>query len=291
MGEMENIGAPDSLTTVACIQFEPKVGRKEENIAATRRLVEEAAQRGATLCVLPELCNSGYVFESREEALELAEEIPHGPTAQAWIEMARAHGLCIVAGIAERVEKHLYNSAVLIRPDGQVSTYRKMHLWHREKLFFEPGNLGFPVFSTPLGHVGMAICYDIWFPEATRILAMRGADIICVPTNWVPMPGQPSEERPMAIYLCMATAHVNAVFVAAADRTGIERGQRFLGNSVVVGPSGWPVAGPASANGEEIVYATCNLTDSRRMKAMNELNDIARDRRIDVYDPLLGVEV
>lgn len=287
---MEDIEGRESLTRIACIQFEPKIGRREENVVATLRLVEEAATRGATVCVLPELCNSGYVFETREEAFELAEEIPQGPTTRAWAEVARAHGVILVAGIAERVGRHLYNSAVLVRPDGQVSTYRKMHLWHREKLVFEPGNLGFPVFSTPLGCIGVAICYDMWFPEAARILALRGADLICVPTNWVPMPGQPREERPMAVYLCMATAHVNAVFVAAADRTGVERGQRFLGNSVVVGPSGWPRGGPASAEGEEIVYATCNLADSRRMKALNELNDIVRDRRIDVYAPLLGVE-
>ncbi len=257
-------------------------------MAGSIRLLNQAADRGAGLCVLPELCNSGYVFNTLAEAFELAEEVPQGPTTHTWIGIARARGLFIAAGIAERADGRLYNSAVLVGPDGYVGTYRKMHLWYEEKLFFEPGDLGFPVFMTPLGRVGMAICYDIWFPETMRLLAVQGADIICVPTSWVPMPVQPRDERPMAVYLCMAAAHSNAIYVAAADRVGTERGQPFLGHSVIVSPAGWPLAGPASGDEEETLYAECNLVESRRMKTLNELNIIMRDRRTDVYDRALG---
>lgn len=286
--DQHRVRGSESVTTVACIQFEPRVGRKEENVAASIRLLNHAADRGAGLCVLPELCSSGYVFNTRAEAFDLAEEVPQGPTTQAWIEVARTRGLFVVAGIAARAGRRLYNAAVLVGPDGYVGIYRKMHLWHEEKLFFEPGDLGFPVFAVPPGRLGMAICYDIWFPETMRLLAVQGADIICVPTNWVPMPVQPREERPMAVYLCMAAAHSNAVYVAAADRVGTERGQPFLGHSVIVSPAGWPLAGPAGATEEATIYAECNLVEARRMKTLNELNTVMRDRRTDFYDRTLG---
>jgi len=290
-GDHERMRGSESLITVACIQFEPRVGRKEENVAESVRLLHLAADRGARLCVMPELCNSGYLFNTRAEAFALSEEVPQGSTTQAWIEVARTRGLFIAAGIAERAGGRLYNSAVLVGPDGYVGTYRKMHLWYEEKLFFEPGDLGFPVFALPLGRVGMAICYDVWFPETMRLMAVQGADVICVPTNWVPMPAQPPDERPMAVYLCMAAAHSNAVYVAAADRVGTERGQLFLGRSVVVSPAGWPLAGPASADEPETIYADCNLAESRRMKTLNELNSIMQDRRTDFYDRTLGSRI
>jgi N-carbamoylputrescine amidase len=110
-----------------------------------------------------------------------------------------------------------------------VGTFRKMHLWAAENLFFEPGNLGFPVFKTPFGRIGTFICYDGWFPESYRLCALQGADIVCIPTNWVPIPGQDATREAMANILCMAAAHANSMFVAAADRVGVERGQPFIG--------------------------------------------------------------
>jgi predicted amidohydrolase len=281
----------EAAVKIACIQMEPVVGVKERNVERTLELVEKAATHGARLIVLPELCNSGYVFASREEAFALAEEIPRGPTCKAWIDAARRHGVHLVAGISERDGPALYNAAVVIGPSGHVGTFRKMHLWAAENLFFEPGNLGFPVFKTPFGRIGTFICYDGWFPESYRLCALQGADIVCIPTNWVPIPGQDETREAMANILCMAAAHANSLFVAAADRVGVERGQPFIGQSVIVSYTGWPIAGPASPEREEIIYAEANLADARRRRNWNEYNQVLRDRRIDVYDEMLGAKV
>ncbi|MGM0585787.1 MAG: nitrilase family protein [Pseudomonadota bacterium] len=281
-------GRHESEIRVACIQMEPVVGDKDRNLARSLAFIDEAAGKGARLIVLPELANSGYVFETREEAFALAEEIPGGPSAAAWAEAAARHGAWIVAGISERSGDRLYNSSVLIGPEGHVGTFRKVHLWNEENLFFEPGDLGFPVFRTPIGRIGMFICYDSWFPEAYRLCALQGADIVCVPTNWVPIPGQDPEREAMANILCMGSAHSNSVFVAAADRVGTERGQPFIGQSLIVSYTGWPVAGPASATEEEVLYADVNLADARRKRNWNEYNQPLRDRRADVYGEMLG---
>jgi N-carbamoylputrescine amidase len=287
----EGRACDEAAVKIASVQMEPVVGNKEDNVRRSLELIEKAAAQGARLIVLPELCNSGYVFDSREEAFALAEEVPQGPTCKAWMDVARRHGLHLVAGISERDGQALYNAAVLIGPSGYVGTFRKVHLWAAENLFFEPGNLGFPVFKTPLGRIGVFICYDGWFPESYRLCALQGADIVCIPTNWVPVPGQDEKREAMANILCMAAAHANSMFVAAADRVGVERGQPFIGQSVIVSYTGWPIAGPASPDSEEIIYAEANLADARRKRNWNEYNQVLRDRRIDVYDEMLGAKV
>jgi predicted amidohydrolase len=281
----------EASVKIACIQMEPVVGKKDQNVKRSLELVQKAAAQGARLIVLPELCNSGYVFESREEAFALAEEIPQGPTCKAWMDIAQRHGLHLVAGISERDGQALYNAAVVIGPSGHIGTFSKVHLWGAENLFFEPGNLGFPVFKTPLGRIGTFICYDGWFPESYRLCALQGADIVCIPTNWVPIPGQDERREAMANILCMAAAHSNSIFVAAADRVGVERGQPFIGQSVIVSYTGWPIGGPATPDREEIIYAEANLADARRKRSWNEYNQVLRDRRIDVYDEMLGTKV
>ncbi len=280
----------ESSIKIACIQMEPRVGQKADNVARSLALIEQAARNGANLIVLPELCNSGYVFESREEAFELAEPIPAGPTTKTWCEAAAKHSTYLVAGIAERDGASLYNAAVVIGPSGYLGTFRKVHLWNEENLYFELGNLGFPVFSTPIGRIGTFICYDGWFPESYRLCALQGADIVCIPTNWVPIPGQDPRREAMANILCMAAAHSNSLFVAAADRVGIERGQPFNGQSIIVSYTGWPIGGPASKDREEIIYAEANLADARRKRNWNEYNQVLRDRRTDVYGEMLGSE-
>jgi N-carbamoylputrescine amidase len=281
----------EAMVKIACIQIEPVVGEKERNVRRSLEFIERAAANGAQLVVLPELCNSGYVFNSREEAFGLAEEIPTGPTSRSWQEAARKHGLHIVAGINERDGQTLYNAAVVIGPSGHVGTFRKVHLWNEENLFFEPGNLGFPVFRTPLGRIGTFICYDGWFPESFRLCALQGADLVCIPTNWVPIPGQAQDREAMANVLCMAAAHSNSLFVAAADRIGVERGQQFIGQSVIISYTGWPIGGAASSDGEEIIYAEANLADARRGRNWNAFNQVLRDRRTDLYDEMLGARL
>ena len=281
---------PESPVRVACLQFEPKVGQKEDNVRRTLEQIATAAGKGANLIILPELCNSGYMFHSREEASALAEGIPDGPTTQAWIGAAREHGVHIVAGIAESNEHALYNSAVVVGPEGFIGRYRKNHLWGEENLFFEPGDLGIPVWRTALGRISVAICYDGWFPETYRLAALQGAEILCVPTNWVPMPEQPKNLPVMANILAMGGAHSNGLFVAAADRVGTERGQPFLGCSLIVDSTGWPIAGPASATREEMLIADLNLSDARRKRALNNFNQPLRDRRTDHDDEMLGTD-
>lgn len=281
-------GRQESELRIACIQMEPVVGEKDRNVSRSLEFIAAAADQGARLIVLPELANSGYVFETREEAFELAEEIPDGPTCAAWAKIAAERGIYLVAGISERYGQVLYNSAVIIGPHGYIGTFRKVHLWNEENLFFEPGNLGFPVFQTPIGRIGTFICYDGWFPESYRMCALQGADIVCIPTNWVPIPGQDKNREAMANILVMGSAHSNSLFVAAADRVGTERGQPFLGESLIVSYTGWPIGSPASGTEEEIIYADVNLADARRKRNWNEYNQVLRDRRTDIYDEMLG---
>ncbi|MGJ7604121.1 nitrilase family protein [Variovorax sp. LT1R20] len=284
--EEEGLGFPDLV--VASVQMEPHVGHTAANVARSVQLIEEAAAQGASIVVLPELANSGYVFASRAEAFALAEPVPDGPSTQAWADAARRCNVHVVAGIAEREDDRLYNAAAVLGPRGWLGTYRKLHLWGDEHLFFEPGNKGLPVFHTELGRLGVMICYDGWFPEAYRLLAMQGVDIVCMPTNWVPMPRQPADRPAMATTLAMASAHSNGMNIVCANRTGTERGQPFVGQSVIVGAQGWPLAGPASHDGEEILFARINLKASRQARHLNAFNDVLRDRRDDIYDPMLG---
>ncbi len=280
--------AGNGSLVVACLQLRPAFGDVSKNVTRSLEAIDRAASQRARLVVLPELYNTGYVFASRDEAFALAESIPDGPTTQAWAERAARHRLYIVAGICERSGDKLYNSAVVIGPDGYIGTFRKVHLWNEEALYFEPGDLGFPVFNTPIGRIGVAICYDGWFPETYRLCALQGADIVCVPTNWVPIPGQASGQQAMANILAMGAAHSNSMFVACADRVGTERGQPFEGQSLIVSYTGWPVAGPASRESEEILLAEIDLREARRQRNWNAFNQVLRDRRTDVYDEMLG---
>lgn len=281
-----------SPVTAAAVQFDPQVGleNKEKNLARTLHLVNQAADNGATLIVLPELANTGYAFTTREEAYAHAEEVPDGPTTRAWREAARDRRVHIVGGLTERDGTRLYDTAVLTGPDGFIGRYRKTHLWNREKLFFTPGDLGYPVFETRIGRIGLLVCWDIWFPEVPRLLAVQGADIICSPSNWVwtPPPLFDASGTCMAVYLTMTASHVNNVFFVAADRVGTDRGAKFLGCSVITGTDGWPLAEVATPVDETIVYAGLDVMSARSAPIWNQLNDLPRDRRTDLYDDRLG---
>ncbi|WP_017128549.1 nitrilase-related carbon-nitrogen hydrolase, partial [Pseudomonas gingeri] len=274
--------------SVAAVQMEPRVGCKAHNLEVSLRLIDEAASAGARVVVLPELASSGYVFSSREEAFDLAERVPAGASTQAWADIARQRDIYVIAGLVERVGNKLYNSAVMVGPQGYVGTYRKLHLWGDEHLYFEAGDLGLPVFHTPFGRLAMIICYDGWFPEVYRLLAMQGADIVCMPTNWVPMAGQRDDAMIMANTLAMANAHANSLNIICANRVGTERGQRFIGNSLIVGADGWPLIDPGSADQQQILYAEINLKASRQSRHLTLFNTVLRDRRSDIYDPMLG---
>lgn len=283
---------PTSPVCVAVVQFDPQVGldNRESNLHRSLALAAEAVNGGANLIVLPELSNCGYFFSSRQDAFEHAEPVPGGASVQAWMAFAATHQVYLVAGLNEIEGRQLFNTAVLLGPDGLIGKYRKAHLWNLEKLWFTPGNLGFPVFETPIGRIGLLICWDIWFPEVPRILSQQGADIICSLNNWVWTPPPLFDEagKCMASYLTMTAAHVNNVFIAAASRIGEERDARYLGCSLIAGTNGWPIGKVASANHQEILFAYIDLTSARSAPIWNSLNDLHRDRRDDLYDQMLG---
>jgi N-carbamoylputrescine amidase len=274
--------------TIACLQTEPVFGDVDTNLAALTSAITAAVEDGAQIVVAPELCTTGYVFGTREEAYALAEPVGGQGAVDALVDLARDLGVHLVAGFAERDGDRLYNSALVAGPRGVLGVYRKLHLWEAEALYFERGDRGLPVFATPHGRIAAMICYDAWFPELWRLAALQGADLVCLPTNWVPIPGQAPERPPMATILCMAAAHQNSLYVAAADRIGTERGQPFIGSSLVVAPTGWPVCGPASASAPATVIAHVDLADARRQRAFNPFNHLLRDRRRDVYGAMLG---
>jgi predicted amidohydrolase len=282
----ERILGYESQVDLACLQIEPKVGMMEENLEKTLVWIERASSLGNKILVLPELCVSGYVFNSRAEAFELSEGVPGGKSIDAWEESAIQNNIYIVAGIAEKQGSSLYNSSVLIGPEGYIGKYRKLHLWFEENLFFEPGNMGLPIFNLPFGRMGMMVCYDMWFPEVPRILSLRGADLIVIPTNW-PYGKDPKKLLDITDSLIKSHSHINGVFIAACDRVGMERGVKFKGRSIITSHTGEVLEGPASAVKEEMVIAKVNLSDSR-IKQRNKINNHLRDRRRDIYDEILG---
>ncbi|MFG1622416.1 nitrilase family protein [Kribbella sp. NPDC049227] len=288
-------GAADrrvSPVRVAVVQFEPRVGVEnlKSNAVAVEQRLTAAADAGAGLIVLPELATTGYVFETREEAFAHAEQVPDGRTVESFARIAAERNVYIVGCVAERAGEKLYDTAVLVGPEGYIGRYRKTHLWNTEKLWFTPGDEGFSVFDTKIGRIGLLVCWDIWFPETARIVAQMGADIICVPTGWVwtPPPLYDASGVCMAAYLTITAAHANNVFIATADRIGQERGAGFMGNSLIAGTNGWPIDRIAGPDEDTIIYADIDLTAARTAPIWNQLNDLHRDRRTDLYDQMLG---
>lgn len=269
--------------TLATVQFEPIIGDRAGNLAAIERLAKAAKTQGAEIVVLPELADSGYNFRDGDEVAALAGPVPGGPSAETLRRLAEELGFYIVSGIAEQDGDRFYNCALLCGPEGYIGKYRKLHLWNNENRLFRKGDLGLPIFDLPFGRIGIAICYDGWFPETFRQLALAGAELVCVPTNWVPMAGAEGVPEPMANILHKAAAHTNGLYIACADRIGIERGQSFIGRSLIVGPQGWPISGPASADREEILLAQIDLSSVTETRTLNSFNHLLGDRRADVY--------
>lgn len=259
---------------VAFLQFNPSFGDIRGN---TNKVFELSVSCDANLIVLPELFSTGYQFISNNEVAELAEEIPSGYTTQRLIELSREKSAYLVAGIAERAEGIIYNSAVLTGPEGFIGVYRKTHLFFEEKLWFAPGDTGFKVWETQVGMIGIMICFDWFFPESARTLALMGADIIAHPSNLV-LPFCPDG----MITRCLE----NRVFAVTANRTGTEeRGGKtpltFIGSSEIVSPRG-KVLCRASHDKEEIYIAEINPEDARD-KRLNPFNNLFTDRREEFY--------
>ena len=251
--------------------MEPRVGESEANRERVRTAVLAAPE--ADLLVLPELANSGYHFESQGQSAQLAEPVD-GPFVALLRELARARNLTLVSGLAERDGSTLYNSAVLVRPDGSIELYRKLHLFLNEKDHFAPGNLGLPVFQVGAARIGLLICFDWQFPEAWRTLALRGADIVCHPSNLV-LPGLAQRAIPVHALL-------NRLYVVTANRIGTESGLTFTGRSILVGPRGELLAeAPETSEETRVVEIDPFLA---RDKSVTPRNDLLDDRRPEHYD-------
>ena len=281
---------PDTGTVVAVAQLALAVGELDANREAARAAVAEAALAGARLVVLPELSDSGYVFSDAGEARSLASSTVSGVTLREWRSLAARHDLAIAGGFCELGPGgKLYNSAAIIDASGTRAVYRKVHLWDAEKKIFTPGDSAPPVVELPFGKVGLMICYDLAFPEWVRRAALSSADLIAVPVNWTASgPPVPPGERPSQVVAAQAAAAANGVFIAAADRCQAERGVDWLGSSVIIGPGGYPAAGPVCADRAAVLTATIDLRLARD-KRISELNDLFTDRRPDLYARLWDV--
>ena len=251
--------------------MEPQITSVEENIAKVKVLLEEAKENAVDVLVLPELCNSGYVFQSSDEANAFAEEIPQGPMSSELLAWSK-EGRMVVAGICEKTGKGLHNSAGVFANGEHVTTYRKIHLFLNEKSWFQSGNDEPPVVEFNGNKFGVMICFDWIFPEIARVLALKGAQVILHPANLV---------LPYCQDAMITRSIENRVFTATANRIGTERDVGFSGHSQITSPKGQRLT---TLNGEEIgitgIDIDPSIADDKMITKRNHLFD---DRRPDFY--------
>jgi N-carbamoylputrescine amidase len=268
----------------------------DDNLRRACEALREAAGRGAQVLCLPELFRTQYFCQKEDAALfDLAEPVP-GPTVAALAVVARETRTVIVGSVFERRAPGLYhNTAVVLETDGSIrGMYRKMHIpddpLYYEKYYFTPGDLGFQAFSTTFARVGTLVCWDQWYPEAARITALRGADVLFYPTaiGWHPAEKAEFGAAQSSAWETMQRAHAiaNGVFVAAVNRTGHEGpadgGLEFWGGSFVADPFGRVLA-RAGETTEETLIVSC---DPRLQEETRRNWPFLRDRRIDAYAPI-----
>jgi len=262
------------LFRVGFIQNNPVFGEIESNLSKIESLFPDD---NIDLIVLPELFNTGYHFLSREEAFTLSEPIPEGLTTQTLIRICEKNRTSVIAGVAERYGNQVYNSAVIVGPQGYLGKYRKIHLFDTEKSCFDRGDLPLGVFNIGSARVGVMICFDWRFPESARTLSLAGADLIAHPSNLV-LPHCPQA----MITRCLE----NRIFMVTADRVGTEERisgnpLHFIGQSQVVDPDG-NILYRASEKNEEMQIVDIDIEKARN-KSINTRNDLFIDRRDDLY--------
>lgn len=259
---------------IAYAQTYPKFGEVEANVEEALELIRSVE---ADLVVLPELFNTGYLFLSREEVRRFAEEIPNGETCRTLVEESRRQGRAIVAGLAEKAGEALYNTTVLVSKGRFLGSYRKIHLFNREKMLFNKGDAEPEVYTVDGVRIGMLICFDWLFPEVWRVLALKGADIIAHPSNLV---------LPNYCQRAMLTrSFENHIYTVTANRVGEEkRGDyrlKYTGRSQIVSPK-MEVLASAPEDQVECRAVQVNL-ESARDKKITSFNDIFKDRRPRLY--------
>jgi len=270
----------------------------DENLAKAEALIRDAAARGAKLVVLPELFRSRYFCQSEDVANFALAEIVPGPTTERLGKLATTLDVTIVASLFERRAPGLYHNtaAVLDAKRGYIGKYRKMHIpddpRYYEKFYFTPGDLGFRTFSTDAAELGVLVCWDQWYPEAARLVAMRGAELLIYPTaiGWHPEEKAEYGERQHAAWETIQRSHAiaNGCFVVAVNRVGFEPapdgpgGIEFWGQSFLAAPDG-RVLVRAPADEECVLVEQIDLDD---MEAFRVGWPFFRDRRIDAYSKL-----
>ncbi len=269
---------------LAAYQMDVEIGQVKRNITAVTDRIASAATMGVGLAVFPECVLSGYCFESRDEAVASSLELS-SPEVGHLIDAARRHGVYAAVGLLERDGSKLFNAQVLVGPEGLVGSYRKLHLpCLGVDRFVDPGDRPPCVFQAGEAKVGLAICYDISFPEMSRILALQGAEVIALSTNW------PQAAQRVAEIAPPCRSFENQVFFVAANRIGTERGASFCGRSSIHGPpDGTPYARAENAL-DTVIVADVDLTKARTKRVERtpgkHVIDLFADRRTDFYAPL-----
>ncbi len=265
---------------IAAVQIEPVIMRNRENLDKILLKTRTAASSGADLIVFPECALTGYVFSSREEAIPYMETIP-GPSTDKLAACCRELGVHVVVGLIEIEGNKCFNAAVLLGPEGLVGKYRKNHLpFLGIDRFLDPGDGPFKVYKTPIGNIGIHICYDCNFPESARVMTLLGADILVLPTNW------PEGRGKVAKHVVVARAYENKVHFVGVDRVGRERGTKFIGLSKIINAWGDTLA-EADSDNEQIIYGEVSLAEARDkhiiFKAGEFEMDLLHDRRPELY--------
>jgi predicted amidohydrolase len=269
--------------TIAGVQIDVAIGQPERNLARVIDALRETARQGASLTAFPECALSGYCFDSLDEARPFAEPIA-GPSVERLMWACRELGVYVVCGMLESESHHFYNAAALVGPEGLIAKYRKIHLpFLGIDRFTTHGDAAPAVWQAGPVKLGMSICYDGSFPEASRVMALDGAELIVLPTNW------PPAAKCFAEHTIPTRAMENHVYYMSVNRIGAERGFRFIGRSMIASPVG-EILAAADADEETILYAHIDPAIARnkhlvRQTGLHEIHRF-RDRRPELYGRL-----
>jgi predicted amidohydrolase len=272
---------------VAAVQMEPKLMQTRYNLDVIIANIDTAIDEGAKLIVFPECAVSGYMFTSLDEALPYMDTVPGTSTREVGA-FAHEYNVYIILGLLEKDGDRHFNTSLLIGPEGIIGKYRKIHLPYLGiDRFIDKGDLPFKVYTTPIGNIGMHICYDCNFPECARVMSLMGADILTLPTNW------PEGRGKIAEHVVTCRAYENKVNFIAANRTGVERGTKFIGLSRIIDTRGDIVAA-ATNDSEQIVYGDISISEARQKQVVFkagefEINFFA-DRRPQYYSKITDTD-
>jgi predicted amidohydrolase len=273
------------MVRIASCQLNLDVTNPSLCLEAMDSAIEAAISREAQIIVLPELSNSGYIFENVEEMQSAAITLD-SEEVKRWQDLAKNHGVVIVAGLNLLEQSKYWNASLVIDTYGVCNWYAKTHLFGNEAAFFNAGSNPPLVIDTPFGRLATMVCYDIEFPEWVRLAMLQGAQILALPTNW-PLIGQTITSPPMEVVRVQAAASQNKLVIAVADRCGVERGQGWVASSVITSDEGI-IAAIADGNQEsrfQLIFADLELpTDT----AITSWNDIRKDRRPALYSAILN---